>query len=75
MTTNLAAIIGAGFFVAVLAPVDARADALVDRDNGPLTGLFGFPDSTEGSRLEDSGKSSWGINLVTSSHSSMDAHK
>ena len=74
MTTRLALAFAAGFFVAPLAPVGARADALVDRDNGPLTGLFGFPDSTEGSRLDDSGKSSWGINLVTSSHSSMDVH-
>ena len=48
------------------------ADALHDHDNGPLTGFIGIPDSTEGSRLLDAGRSSWQSYVMTSSHSLTD---
>jgi hypothetical protein len=51
----------------------ALTDALVDRDNGPLTGLFGFPDSREGGRLADTGTDMWGFYVSTSSHAAEDA--
>jgi hypothetical protein len=50
----------------------ASADALVDRDNGPMSGLFGFPDSREGSKLPGHGENRWDIFLATSSHSVRD---
>jgi len=50
----------------------AAADALVDRDNGPMSGLFGFPDSREGSRLPGDGEDRWDIFLASSSHSVRD---
>lgn len=37
-----------------------------------MTGLFGFPDSREGSRLAAEGASHWGMSFVTSSHSVRD---
>jgi len=52
----------------------ALADALIDRDNGPLTGLFGFPDSREGGRLTDVGVDVWEFYVSASSHSVRDAH-
>jgi Protein of unknown function (DUF3187) len=51
----------------------ASADALIDRDNGPLSGLFGFPDSREGSRLEAKGDSRWELSVTASSHSTRDS--
>jgi hypothetical protein len=50
----------------------ARTDALIDRDNGPLTGLFGFPDSREGGRLTDAGADIWEFYVATSSHAAQD---
>ncbi|MEX2125457.1 MAG: DUF3187 family protein [Woeseia sp.] len=70
MNIRFTTLVAAGFLLVDL----ASADALMDRDNGPLTGLFGFPDSSEGGRLEAAGEQSWGVNLVTSSHSSMDTN-
>lgn len=51
----------------------ATGDALIDRDNGPLTGLFGFPDSREGSRLALRGEDAWEFHVSASSHSTRDA--
>jgi hypothetical protein len=47
----------------------ATADALPDRDNGPLSGLFGFPQSREGSRLKPAGNDAWEMYVSVSSHS------
>ena len=41
---------------AALLSAPVHAEILYDRDNGPLTGLFGFPDSTEGGKLVGRGK-------------------
>lgn len=51
----------------------ASADALIDRDNGPLSGLFGFPDSREGSLLEAEGDNRWELSVSASSHATRDA--
>jgi hypothetical protein len=55
-----------------LATEAALTDALIDRDNGPLTGLFGFPDSREGGRLADAGDDVWEFCVTASSHSTRD---
>ncbi len=47
-------------------------DVLEDRDNGPLTGFFGIPDSREGALLLDAGESAWSVSLSTASHSIRD---
>jgi hypothetical protein len=44
-------------------------DVLRDRDNGPLTGIFGIPDSTEGGKLLSSGRSAWDLSVTLASHS------
>ena len=46
-----------------------HAGELHDHDNGPLTGFFGIPDSTEGSALLDPGETRWGMMILASSHS------
>ena len=61
------------FAVALSFATSTSADALVDRDNGPLSGLFGFPDSREGSRLEAEADSRWELAVSTSSHSTRDS--
>ena len=43
----------------LLFPIAVVADALPDHDNGPLTGLFGFPESTEGGRIVNRGEHVW----------------
>lgn len=45
------------------------ADVLHDRDNGPLTGIFGIPDSTEGAQLLRAGEHAWDISVTQASHS------
>ena len=50
----------------------AHAEVLHDHDNGPLTGYFGIPDSTEGSVLLDARASEWTAFLLTASHSISD---
>jgi hypothetical protein len=60
-------------FASLLLADVAPADALIDRDNGPMSGLFGFPDSREGSRLPARGEHRWDLFLATSSHSIRDA--
>lgn len=47
----------------------AFGDVLHDHDNGPLTGIFGIPDSTEGGFVAAAGKTAWSLNVSTSSHS------
>jgi hypothetical protein len=51
------------------ATMSADAEPLHDHDNGPLTGFFGIPDSTEGSLLVPAGANRWDLLLQSSSHS------
>ncbi|MFT5500822.1 MAG: hypothetical protein ACI88G_000955 [Woeseiaceae bacterium] len=51
----------------------ASADVLRDHDNGPLTGIFGIPDSTEGGRLLRAGESAWELSITHASHSVFEA--
>jgi hypothetical protein len=44
-------------------------DVLHDQDNGPLTGIFGIPDSTEGGKLLTDGQRAWDLSLTVASHS------
>ena len=54
----------------LLHPVhDAIAEALPDHDNGPLTGIFGFPESTESGILTARGQHGWDASLIIASHS------
>lgn len=46
----------------------AVAEPLPDPDNGALTGIFHFPDSTEGGRFVAPGSHSVSIDAITSSH-------
>jgi len=52
----------------LLAPA-AFADVLRDHDNGPLTGIYGIPDSTEGARLLRKGEHAWDFSVTHASHS------
>ena len=55
--------------IMLLYPVgNAIAEALPDHDNGPLTGIFGFPESTEGSNLPERGQHAWDASLIIASH-------
>lgn len=63
-----AALLRVAAALAMLPPV-AAAQALNDHDNGPLTGIFGFPNSTEGANLASKGRGGWSAAAVTSSHS------
>jgi hypothetical protein len=47
---------------------DAAAEALPDHDNGPLTGIFGFPESTEGGQTIGRSQHGWDTSLIISSH-------
>ncbi len=51
----------------------ASADVLHNHDNGPLIGIFGLPDSTEGAQLLDVRSSAVDVLLLTSSHSIAEA--
>ena len=44
-------------------------DVLRDHDNGPLTGIFGIPDSSEGGNLLSSGTSAWDLSVTLANHS------
>jgi hypothetical protein len=46
----------------------AMADALPDHDNGPLTGIFGLPDSREDSDVLARHQHAWDLSVATSSH-------
>lgn len=50
-------------------PQLAVADPLHNHDNGPLTGYFGIPDSTEGSEVLRPGANGWSAFHITASHS------
>jgi len=61
-----------GAFVLLIGCLLAQAssgDVLPDRDIGPLTGIFGIPDSTEAGNLLSSGQSAWSLSLTIASHS------
>lgn len=45
------------------------AEPLFDPDNGPLTGIFGWPTASEGSRLTPDGKNDWRLHGSVASHS------
>lgn len=47
----------------------AGAEPLFDADSGPLSGLFGWPVSSEGSRLAADGRSDWQVHATFASHS------
>lgn len=51
---------------------ESIAQVLPDHDNGPLTGIFGFPESTEGGGLIGRGLSAWDTSLVVASHNIAD---
>ncbi len=46
----------------------AAADVLADHDNGPFTGIFGLPNSTEGSNLLTVGQYEFSVSSVVASH-------
>lgn len=54
--------------VAAFTPCAALADLLPERDNGPLAGLYGLPDSREGGRTIEAGRRHVALTLMTSSH-------
>jgi hypothetical protein len=62
------------FVLGFLGTEAALSEALIDRDNGPLTGLYGFPDSREGSGLARVGDDVWEFYITASSHSARDAN-
>lgn len=47
---------------------ECAAQALPDHDNGLLTGIFGFPESTEGGQIIGRGQHSWDTSLIIASH-------
>ena len=47
---------------------ESAAQALPDHDNGVLTGIFGFPESTEGSQTTGRGQHGWDTSLIIASH-------
>ena len=51
----------------ILAGPGAWADGLAERD-GPLTGLYGFPDAREGARLLEPGRQALSFSALVSSH-------
>ena len=65
---NLMAMFGHVVLLTILVTTRADADALHDHDNGPLTGMFGLPDSTEGGTLARHGGVAWSALITMSSH-------
>ena len=47
---------------------ESAAQALPDHDNGILTGVFGFPESTEGGHILGRGQHAWDTSLIIASH-------
>jgi len=47
---------------------ETAAQALPDHDNGLLTGIFGFPESTEGGQIIGRGHHAWDTSLIIASH-------
>lgn len=62
-STTLLILLAVGYTAAV------PANPLHDHDNGPLTGIFGLPDSTEGALLAADGEFAWAALVTTASHS------
>lgn len=58
--------------IALVLARPALSDTLHDHDNGPLTGYFGIPDSTEGSVILKPGVDQWSSLLMTANHSISD---
>lgn len=52
----------------LLVAASAKADVLQDRDTGAITGLFGLPDSTEGSDILGKGDHRWELSVTHASH-------
>ncbi len=46
----------------------AFAEPLFDQDNGPVSGIYNFVDSTEGAALLSRGRFAWSLSSITSSH-------
>lgn len=46
----------------------AVANALPFHDGGPFTGIFGFPESTEGGTVAGRGRHEWNMSISTASH-------
>lgn len=55
-------------FVLIHLAGPSAADALPDHDNGPLTGLFGLPESTENGTTISQSEFEWVTSLITASH-------
>lgn len=55
--------------VAVLTSAAALGEPLPDPDNGPISGVYNFVDSTEGADLVADGKFAFSLSSITSSHS------
>lgn len=62
----------AGTLLALTVPSAAHAGELHDHDNGPLTGYFGIPDSSEGSVLLEPRETRWEMMVLAASHSAND---
>ncbi|MEM7432082.1 MAG: DUF3187 family protein [Pseudomonadota bacterium] len=54
--------------VLLFAGNSAAADVLFDDDNGPLTGIFGVPDASEGAVFLAPAKSEWSLMTMMASH-------
>lgn len=55
--------------LSILLCTASPAEPLHDHDNGPLSGIFGMPDSTEGAAVLAKGNRRWDTTFSTSSHS------
>ena len=61
------------FFIALtVLALPAGAEPLYDQDNGPLSGIYNFVDSTEGANLLPQGHIAWSLSSITSSHAVSD---
>ena len=58
------------FLLAVATTV--AAEPLYDQDNGPISGIYNFVDSTEGATLLAKGRFGWSMSSITSSHAATD---
>jgi hypothetical protein len=54
--------------VATTLAAAAEAQVLHDHDNGPLTGVFGVPDSAEGGVVLGRGMHAWDLSAIAASH-------
>jgi len=53
---------------------ESAAQALPDHDNGILTGVFGFPESTEGGHTAGRGQQAWESSFIIASHNTDETH-